>query len=301
MADRARARGGSGRPAVDPGRRTSGRDEQHDEDELDEEDEGTYQLPRRSRTDRHGRQRPDVSENARRLLAENSNDATLAVVSVLNEMYDLREERREERLASQRALPRKGELVLTAEEAVEWEAFSALELKAADIAALRDKATKLEAESAERAAEGPIAEAAAAVKWKPSVLKRLIKEDELVLETRLVDQPKADGSEGTEKVELPFVKKKGDDKAVAMALTEYGTKHWKDMLPALRAVDEEEEHGETDREDASAQGRRTETRVVRYPAQGTAGRASSAKPRASQATLDRKYNPRSKPGAAKDQ
>lgn len=173
----------------------------------------------------------DIEATVQRLLDKKGADQ--ATADLLKDNFKQREEIRERdaRIKDlEGKVPGEGAVVLTAEQAKDWEAYQALG-KPDAVKATVDKVATLETDIAKRDREKTQKEAADAAGFKPSVLAKLPGADELTYETR---EEEVDG----EKRPVAYVTPKGDG-AKPQKLTEYADENWKELLPAL-AVEAEQ-------------------------------------------------------------
>lgn len=135
--------------------------------------------------------------------------------------------RREKRELTGR-LPKDGERVLTAAEAKEWDAFTALGKKAKDVTTALAERDALATENAGIKAERVTAEAAQIAGYKPSVLAKLAKTEGFRVEVR-------DEKDGDATKRAAFAVVGDGEDAKATPLTEYAAASLADFLPALAA------------------------------------------------------------------
>lgn len=259
-------------------------------DDDDDDDEDRLERIRVTDRDRKGRQRPDITDLVSRVVQQNNGDPQATNIALLQQNFDLRDERRElheqldtleRRLRKRGEAPPKGSVILSAEEAKTWEAFKALNVKPEDVTGLQTRAAKADAREAEEAATVVAARAAELAEpgtpWNAKLLARGIRDDKLHLELRSVDQKRTDGQEGTVKVEVPYVRPLSDDKAALQPLAEYATARWgDDLLPALRTPGSGN-GGTGEPTPTTNGGQGGAPGVVRFPVQSRAsGRAPSA-------------------------
>ena len=126
-------------------------------------------------------------------------------------------------------LPKEGAVVLSPEDAKEFEAFRALGKKPKEIAALVTEHASLSTENADLKAEKVTAEAAALLEYKPSVLAKLAKTEGFRTEVR--DEQDADG----DPIRVPYAVVGEGDEAKATPLSEFASSALSDFLPSLTA------------------------------------------------------------------
>lgn len=239
---------------------------------------------RPSTRDRHSRDRPDITEQARRQLEANGQDAVLALIGVLQQNFDLRDERRELNDEIQRNRPQPGEVRLNRDQAQAWQGYQSFNLSPDQVHALMERDQQRTVSDARRANDERADQAADLLQLAPKVLRRLVRQDDLEVELKTVTRPKAGGAEGEkERIEVPYVKKAGATEA-AVPLEEYAEAQWdEDFGAALRARPGEEgpREGATSAPDRAP-------RVVPLPRSGPAGRVRTGEQQVTE-QLARKY------------
>lgn len=160
-----------------------------------------------------------------------SAETALGVLAGENRDYRARHRRDQESLAAVKA-PVEGSVVLTPEQAKDWEAYQKLG-KPADVTATVAKVTEVEGKLKEREVQDLMTEVAGRVGYKPSVLSDRVKADNLHVEQR--DVQVSDGKGGNKVEKLPYVRPADKADATPVLLTEYATKNWVDYLPSLKA------------------------------------------------------------------
>lgn len=165
--------------------------------------------------------------DARKLLNRHRGRAEEALAAVVDENKELRVERRDLR-AKLADFQKPGSVVLSAEDAKEYEAFKGLGKKAADVKkdleGIPELRAKLDTHDRRTAAD----EAAPLAGYNPAALRELITDKKLTLSFR--DEQK-DGKT----VRVPLVKPDSDDKAQPVPLVDYAKQHLAAYLPALTA------------------------------------------------------------------
>lgn len=161
-------------------------------------------------------------------------------------------------------IPAAGAVVLSADDAAKWAAFTKLGKKPEEIEAALKKTVDLEGQIATRDRNTSIAEAATLGGFKPSVLTDIANRAgaELHIELRDVTE-KVDGKDVQKKV--PHVRKRADDKAQLEPLATYLDRECKDYLPALKAA-----------ESTAATSTSTGTAITPFPVQAAAGATQSS-------------------------
>jgi hypothetical protein len=148
--------------------------------------------------------------------------------------YDLRDKNRDLRHEVEtlkKQVPGEGTLVLTKEQAAQWEAFQKLNLKPDEITAqLAAGKTAIEENAAHKRATA-LEKAAKIANFKPGVLKLLGKD--LNVEVREVEVTDAEGK--ITKVERAFVVSKDGDKETLTGLREFFKAQGEDVLASLEA------------------------------------------------------------------
>lgn len=159
-------------------------------------------------------------QNLQGLLQRHNNDAMAVIATLLSENHGLRDERRS--LRGQ--LPAQGAVVLSAEQATQWQAYQ--QLGAIDVlqTALTERGT-FQAQIAGFQREKLIGQVAEAAGYKASVLGQLPGADKLEFTIGTATQ---DGKQ------VKTVTVKDGDKQTPLA--DYATTHWADFLPALTAT-----------------------------------------------------------------
>jgi hypothetical protein len=163
-------------------------------------------------------------QNLQGLLQRHNNDAMAVVATLLSENHSLRDERRT--LRGQ--LPAQGAVVLSPEQATQWQAYQ--QLGALDVlqGALSERTT-LQGQLAGLQREKLIGDVAAigdgSRPWKASVLGQLPGADKLEF---AIGETTKDGKQ------VKIVTVKDGDKQTPLA--DYASAHWADFLPALQAA-----------------------------------------------------------------
>jgi hypothetical protein len=130
--------------------------------------------------------------------------------------------------------PKDGALVLSKEDAAEYQAFKKLNLKSADLATLVDEHGKLKAKDAERSAEELFADAADALGFEnvPLFMRTMMREG---LHLEFKDERVKDEETGkTETVRVPMVRAKADEKAQLVPLADYLEDEIPELIEALQ-------------------------------------------------------------------
>lgn len=162
----------------------------------------------------------DDRQNLQGLLQRHNNDAMAVVATLLSENHSLRDERRS--LRGQ--LPAQGAVVLTAEQATQWQAYQQLGGVETLQTALTERGT-LQTQVAGFQREKQLGEVAGVAGYKASVLGQLPGADKLEFSIGEVEK---DGKKNK------VVTVKDGDKQTPIA--DYAQSHWADFLPALQAT-----------------------------------------------------------------
>lgn len=163
----------------------------------------------------------------------------------------LRETKAQLELAKKGA-PADGAKVLSKEEAAEWDAFKALNLKPTEIKKVTEDHARLLGEEQGRKEEESYGDAAEALDFSNvPAFKRWMKREGLVLEMR--DQRVEDEETGKKiTIKMPFIRPKADEKAQFEPLQEYVEREVPEFVatfqltPEEAATEETEEIGQTD-------------------------------------------------------
>lgn len=165
---------------------------------------------------------------AEKLLRKYRGRATEALAHMADEAKDLREDRRTLR-EELKTLKAPGTVILSADDAKEYEGFKALGKKAADVKKDLEKVAALETKVTEHDRRTAADEAAPLVGFNPATLRELIADKKLEISFR--DEVK-DGKT----VKVPLVKAAGaDDKTAPVPLADYAKTNLSAYLPALTA------------------------------------------------------------------
>ncbi|HEU5099212.1 MAG TPA: hypothetical protein VFU22_09340, partial [Roseiflexaceae bacterium] len=168
-------------------------------------------------------------QNLQGLLARHNNDAMAVVATLLSENHSLRDERRQ--LRGQ--LPGQGAVVLTPEQATQWQAYVQLGAPDALTSQLKERETfQGQLQGFQR--EKLLGEVASVAGYKASVLGKLPGADKLGFEIR---ESTVDG-----KPVKSVVVKDGDKET---PLADYAKSTWADFLPALQAGQAQQPAGTT--------------------------------------------------------
>jgi hypothetical protein len=159
-------------------------------------------------------------QNLQGLLARHQGDALAVVATLLSENHSLRDERR----VLRGQLPAQGAVVLSPEQATQWQNYQ--QLGAVDVltSALTERTT-LQGQLTGMQREKLIGDVASLANYKASVLGQLPGADKLTFEIR---ESTVDGKQ----VKAVVVK----DGTAETPLTQYAQTHWADFLPALQAA-----------------------------------------------------------------
>ena len=159
-----------------------------------------------------------------------------ALRHLAGENYDYRERHRadEAALAAFRTRVPEGAIVLTGDDKAEFEAFKALKVKAEDVKKGLEERDQLKSKTKESDYEKIVEKAAKHFKFKPTVLSKLLKTEDLVLELRDTEV-EVDGQDEPQVHKVAHVRPAKDEKADWKLLDKYVEKHLADFLPALRA------------------------------------------------------------------
>lgn len=225
------------------------------EKELAEERRGRAQPTEQGRTD------------ARKLLNRHRGRAEEALAAVVDENKELRVERRtlREEIAKFKA---PGTVVLSADDAKEFEGFKALGKKAADLKKELDGVPELRAKVADHDRRAIAEEAAPLVGYNAAALRELITDKRLEISFR-------DDTKEGKPVRIPLVKVAGDDKAQPIPLTEYATKNLTAYIPALTA-----KPSTASTQSASMSGGKVQTPHVEQSSGSSTAQNGDGKPRA---------------------
>jgi hypothetical protein len=172
-----------------------------------------------------------IAASVAALLKKNNDDPTRAIEVLLGENANLREDKRKLKAdleEANKAKPGEGALVLTKEEAADWEAFKALG-KPADVKKKLDAHGELEKKVADADRSKLLSEAAQISGFKPSVLEKLA--DGLEIEVK--DVPKTNEKNETVNTRVAFVKTDTGLKTLA----DFANDSWKEFLPSLKSDD----------------------------------------------------------------
>lgn len=159
---------------------------------------------------------------------------------LMNENAKLRDKLRRTRVdldETKGKVPKDGSRVLSVDEAKEFEDFRKLNLKPDAIKAKLDETAKLSEKLAQTEAEKLFDTVGELLGVEnPAALKKLLARADLDLELRDVRVKQDDGSFKVEQV--PFAKKRGDDKAQPEPLTDYIEREESEFIPALMTAPE---------------------------------------------------------------
>lgn len=205
--------------------------------------------------------------DARKLLNRHRGRAEEAIAALVDENKDLRVERRElrEKVA---AISKPGTVILSADDAKEYEGFKALGKKAADLKKELDGVPELRAKVADHDRRAIAEEAAPLVGYNAAALRELITDKRLEISFR-------DDTKEGKPVRIPLVKVAGDDKAQPIPLTEYATKNLTAYIPALTA---KPSTGST-QQSASTTGGKVQTPHVEQSSGSSTAQNGDGKPR----------------------
>lgn len=161
----------------------------------------------------------DDRQNLQGLLQRHNNDAMAVIATLLSENHGLRDERRQ--LRGQ--LPAQGAMVLSGDQATQWQSYQQLGAVADLQTALKDR-DSAQGELANLRRDALIRDVAEVAGYKASVLGKLPGADKLAFEVRATEK---DG-----KPVKSVVIKEGDKET---PLADYAKAQWADFLPALTA------------------------------------------------------------------
>lgn len=176
-----------------------------------------------------GKSEQELAEQVRRLVEQKGGDAQAVSLMLLNDNQKARERARkaEERAeAAEKKIPKEGSVVITKEEAADFEAYKALG-KPAEVKTTVEKAKTLETEKQEREKSEGFTKAAEAIGYNGKVLADLALKNDLIIET-------VDEQQNGKTVKVPYARK-NEDKAVRLPLADFMKKEFADYLPALTA------------------------------------------------------------------
>lgn len=179
------------------------------------------------RKDGAGPSAAEIAANVASILKKNDGDATKVAETLLSENAKLREDKRnlkEENEKIKKTVPIEGAIVLTAEEAKDWEAFKALG-KPDELKKKVDAHAVLEKKVADAERSALVEEAAKSSGFKPQVLAKLV--DGLEIEMKEVPKPNDKGE--TVMVRVAFVKTDSGTKPLA----DHAKETWGDFMPSL--------------------------------------------------------------------
>lgn len=204
---------------------------------------------------------------ARKLLNRFRGRAEDALAQLADENRELRDDRRDLR-EKVKKFEAPGTVVLTADEAKEYEGFKALGKKAADVKKELDGVPEMRAKLADHDRRAIADEAAPLVGYNPATLRELITDKRLEISFR-------DETKDGKPVRVPLVKPAGDDKAQAIPLTEYAAKNLTAYIPALTAKPSTGSNSS-----AGAAGSRVQTPHVEQSSGSSTAQTGDGKPRA---------------------
>jgi hypothetical protein len=172
----------------------------------------------------------DPAAAFQRLLDQHKNDGVGVASKLFDENYQLRTKLRE----AKEKLPKEGEVVLSVDDAKEWDAFRALNVKAADAKKAIESVPKLEKQNKELAAMEGFRELAD-IGLDGSKLKLPVLKDQLT--TKFPDavlsfrtEKDKDGKEQR----VAYIKKSDKDSETSFA--DFASKELADYLPALKVT-----------------------------------------------------------------
>lgn len=143
-------------------------------------------------------------------------------------------------------VPADGAVVLTADEAKEWDGFKKLGKKASDVTESLKQYDTLRAESEKRTFDEVVAQAAEDLEWNPQLLPTLLRDKGLAVEPRDVVITDDDGKR--RKVPLLHVRPANKPDAQWEPVDEYVERELKGYLPALQALPDDLGDGDEDAE-----------------------------------------------------
>lgn len=165
---------------------------------------------------------------------------------LLRENFKQREKTREanERAtAAEAKVPKEGSVILTADQAKEWQALAELKLPVADIKTRLTERDQLSVKDKERTDAEQLAEAGTAIGvTNTKALVKLLKTEGLALEFKDTKVKQDDNSYKTERV--PFVRKADVKDAAPEPLADYIERELSEFIPALTAEPDAGEESE---------------------------------------------------------
>jgi hypothetical protein len=175
---------------------------------------------------------PNPAESYQRLLEQHKNDANAVALKLFGENYDLRTRNRE----LMEKQPKDGGVVLSADDAKEWNAFKALNVKASDAKKQIEAAATLEKQNKELAAMENLREIADlgldGSKLKISVLKDQLSGKYPDAAITFKTEKDKDGKEA----KVAYIQK--TDKDAVQPFAEFANSELTDYLPSLKVTPE---------------------------------------------------------------
>jgi hypothetical protein len=173
----------------------------------------------------------DPASAFQRLLDQNKNDGLAVASKLFDENFQLREKNRE----LKGKLPTDGAVVLSADDAKEWQAFKALDKKAEDVKKALDSSAELEKQNKELAGMESLRELSD-IGLDGSKLKISVLKDQMQrfpdAELTFKSEKDKDGNEA----KVAYIKPDKDSKE--LAFTEFATDKFADYLPSLKVSTE---------------------------------------------------------------
>lgn len=170
---------------------------------------------------------PDPTQAFQSLLSKHNNDATALAAKLFDENYAYREQIR----GFKDKAPKEGDVVLAGDDAKEWTAFKALDLKAGDLKKSLDRLPDLEKQNKELAGMENLREVSElgleGSKMKTSVLKDLLASKFPDAVITFKTEKDKDGKEA----KVAFIQKTDKDPVTSFA--EFAKAEFSDYLPSL--------------------------------------------------------------------
>jgi hypothetical protein len=174
---------------------------------------------------------PNPAEAFQALLAKHNNDATAVASKLFDENFTLRSEKRD--LKSK--LPKDGSVVLTGDDAAEYNAFKALNVKAADAKKAIDELPNLQKANKELASMENLRDLAE-IGLDGSKLKLSVLKDQLARFPDAAISFKSEKDKEGKEAKVAYIKKDGDSKE--LSFTEFANAELADYLPSLKVSTE---------------------------------------------------------------
>jgi hypothetical protein len=171
------------------------------------------------------------------LLDKKGGDSGEVIKMLLTENFKLRDDKRTlkgQLVELEKKTPGEGTVILTGDDATEWNSFKELGKKVEEVKTGLAKSEELQGELNKRDRSALIANAAKEAGYNSSVLTELVEARGLTVEMKDIEVKAEDGTKKTEK--RPFIK--AGEKSDPVELSSYAESNFKNFMPALTNTEE---------------------------------------------------------------